>query len=38
VLAMTAEDREVAKAALDAIIVRSQITQAVERVGRGTAE
>jgi len=38
VAAMSAEDREVAKAVLDAMIVKSQVTQAVERVGKTAAK
>lgn len=38
VAAMSAKDQEVAKAVLDAMIVKSQVTQAVERVGRGAAK
>ncbi|MFZ4835190.1 hypothetical protein [Rouxiella sp. Mn2063] len=38
VAAMPEEDREVAKAVLDAMIVKSQVTQAVEQVGKTTAK
>lgn len=38
VAAMPEEDREVAKAVLDAMIVKSQVTQAVSRVGKTTAK
>ncbi|BES85060.1 hypothetical protein PEC302107_40820 [Pectobacterium araliae] len=38
VAAMSEEDREVAKAVLDAMIVKSQVTQAVDRVSKNTAK
>ncbi|EIG1925283.1 helix-turn-helix transcriptional regulator [Salmonella enterica] len=38
VAAMSAEDQEIAKAVLDAMIVKSQVTQAVARVGKVTAK
>jgi transcriptional regulator with XRE-family HTH domain len=38
VAAMSEEDREVTKAVLDAMIVKSQVTQTVARVGKTTAK
>ncbi|VXD08721.1 conserved hypothetical protein [Enterobacterales bacterium 8AC] len=38
VAAMSEEDREVAKAVLDAMIVKSQVTQTVARVGKTAAK
>ncbi|WP_338091487.1 helix-turn-helix transcriptional regulator [Sodalis ligni] len=38
VAAMPEEDREVAKAVLDAMIVKSQVTQTVTRVGKTAAK
>jgi len=38
VAAMSEEDREVAKAVLDAMIVKSQVTQTVARVGKTTTK
>lgn len=35
---MSEEDREVAKAVLDAMIVKSQVTQTVARVGKTAAK
>ena len=37
-VAMLPEEREVAKAVLDAIIVKSQVTRALERVGKPAAK
>ncbi|MBU9821459.1 hypothetical protein J1782_16315 [Rahnella sp. BCC 1045] len=36
--AMSVEDQEVAKAVLDAMIVKSQVTQTVARVSKATAK
>ncbi|HBJ5626527.1 TPA: helix-turn-helix transcriptional regulator [Salmonella enterica subsp. enterica serovar Hvittingfoss] len=38
VSAMSDEDREIAKAVLDAMIVKSQVTQTVARVGKATVK